>query len=214
MRWLLAAAAAAATTRALTPTQVRSQLALTGETTAALKTQIIKAAKGTRNGVDADERKRATVAALCDELEARQDKQLFAPLEGEHSLVFTTVQGGSSGKLGPFVGDVTQTFLDDVKFVNSVELGPLRLALQAKRTPKDGQTYRVDFESLGVELFGFKLFEKAMGGGGAWKLRYVDDDLRIMDTPSLFVLKRRTAADDVGLRDVLADPARFMEDPD
>ena len=53
-----------------------------------------------------------------------------------------------------------------------------------------------------------------MGGGGAWKLRYVDDDLRIMDTPSLFVLKRRTAADDVGLRDVLADPARFMEDPD
>ena len=86
-------------------------------------------------------------------------------------------------------------------------------ALQAK-PPKDGQTYRVDFESLGVELFGFKLFEKAMGGGGAWKLRYVDDDLRIMDTPSLFVLKRRTAADDVGLRDVLADPARFMEDPD
>ena len=67
MRWLLAAAAATATTRALTPTQVRSQLALTGETTAALKTQIIKAAKGTRNGVDADERKRATVAALCDE---------------------------------------------------------------------------------------------------------------------------------------------------
>ena len=214
MRWLLAAAAATATTRALTPTQVRSQLALTGETTAALKTQIIKAAKGTRNGVDADERKRATVAALCDELEARQDKQLFAPLEGEHSLVFTTVAGGSSGKIGPFVGDVTQTFIDDVRFENAVALGPLRLALQARRTPKDGQTYRVDFESLGVELFGFKLFEKAMGGGGAWKLRYVDDDLRIMDTPSLFVLKRRTAADDVGLRDVLADPARFMEDPD
>ena len=57
-----------------------------------------------------------------------------------------------------------------------------------------------------------KLFEKAMKGGGAWKLRYVDEDLRIMDTPSLFVLKRRK--DDVGLRDVLADPARFMEDPD
>ena len=53
---------------------------------------------------------------------------------------------------------------------------------------------------------------RAMGGGGAWKLRYVDEDLRIMDTPSLFVLKRRK--DDVGLRDVLADPARFMEDPD
>ena len=47
MRWLLAAAAATATTHALTPTQVRSQLALTGETTAALKTQILKAAKGT-----------------------------------------------------------------------------------------------------------------------------------------------------------------------
>ena len=52
MRWLLLGAAA----HALTPTQVRSQLALTGETTAALKTQIINAAKGTRNGVDADER--------------------------------------------------------------------------------------------------------------------------------------------------------------
>ena len=56
------------------------------------------------------------------------------------------------------------------------------------------------------------MLEWAMGGGGAWKLRYVDDDVRIMDTPSLFVLKRRTL--DVSLRDVLADPARFMEDAD
>jgi len=107
---------------------------------------------------------------------------------------------------------VTQNFIDAVAFENVVELGPLRLVLRAKRTPTDGQTYRVDFEALGVEVFGVKLFERAMGGGGAWKLRYVDDDVRIMDTPSLFVLKRRTL--DVSLRDVLADPARFMEDAD
>lgn len=210
MRWLLLCVAAA--THALTPTQVRSRLALSGETTAALKDQIMNAARGTCNGVDADERTRTTIAALCDELEARQDRRLFAPLEGEHSLLFTTVAGGSSGKLGPFVGAVTQNFIDAVAFENVVELGPLRLVLRAKRTPTDGQTYRVDFEALGVEVFGVKLFERAMGGGGAWKLRYVDDDVRIMDTPSLYVLKRRTL--DVSLRDVLADPARFMEDAD
>ena len=210
MRWLLPYVVVAAATHALTPTQVRSRLALSGETTAtrlalsgettaALKNQIVTAARGTRNGVDADERTRTTIAALCDELEARQDRRLFAPLEGEHSLLFTTVAGGSSGKLGPFVGAVTQNFIDAVAFENVVELGPLRLALRAKRTPTDGQTYRVDFEALGVEVFGVKLFERAMGGGGAWKLRYVDDDVRIMD---------------VSLRDVLADPARFMEDAD
>ena len=121
------------------------------------------------------------------------------------------MEGGSSGKIGPFVGAVTQTFIDDVKFENSVELGPLRLALQAKRTPKDGQTYPSDFESLGVELFGVKLFRESYEGRRRLEAAACG---RGFDNRELVVVRPERRKDDVGLRGRAADPARFMEDPD
>ena len=105
---------------------------------------------------------------------------------------------------------MTQTFLDETAFENAVELGPLKIQLRAKRTPKDARTYRVDFESLTFSLFGLALGSKPLAGGGAWKVRYVDDDLRIMDAPNLFILQRKKTT----LQDVLADPAKYMEDDD
>ena len=50
-----------------------------------------------------------------------------------------------------------------------------------------------------------------MTGGGAWKLRYVDEDLRIMDTVVVRAEKEEGRRRAPGR---LADPARFMEDPD
>ena len=84
----------------------------------------------------------------------------------------------------------------------------MKVVLRAAREPLDARTYRVSFESLTFSLLGFDVASKPLEGGGTWKLRYVDDEVRVMDAPSLFVLARKQ----VGLRDVLADPARFMED--
>jgi hypothetical protein len=35
---------------------------------------------------------------------------------------YCTAPGGSNGKVGPFVGQVTQEFLNEVDFINAVEL--------------------------------------------------------------------------------------------
>lgn len=199
---------------ALSPSQRGAALALTGESTAALKAQLLRTAAGTSNGVRADARTAATVAAIADELERRVDDKIgFPPLDGAHDLVFCDSSGASSGKIGPFVGDVTQVFQDEVAFVNAVKLGPLEIALAAERKPIDARRYRVAFREMTFSLFGVDLFTKPTKGGGEWKVRYCDEDLRVMAVPSLFVLARRKTAA-VGLVDVLRDPARFLEDDD
>ena len=95
-----------------------------------------------QNGVAAETQTTKTVEAIADELANRQAGETFGPLDGAHDLVFTTTKASSSGKLGPFVGAVTQTFLDDAAFENAVALGPLRVALRATRTKKDERTRR------------------------------------------------------------------------
>ena len=62
------------------------------------------------------------------------------PLEGIHDLVYSAAPGGSSGKLfGPIYGKVTQEFPDEIRFINSVQLGPVKLGLRAERQVKDDQ---------------------------------------------------------------------------
>ena len=213
----VASLAACASALSTTKNQRAPSLALKGESTAALKEQLRRTAAPTQNGVGASERTVLTVEAIAAELESRRDLDAFPALEGAHELVFSTSTGASSGKLGPFVGHVTQTFLDEKTFVNAVELGPLKVALTARRETLDmsGWTYRVTFESMGLSLFGVEVGSKPISGGGTWNIRYVDDDLRIMDAPSLFVLsRRRDTAKSPTLLDVLDDPAKFMEDDD
>ena len=212
--WFVAAVVAFRGSQAmtLTPKQRASTLALTGESTAALKLQLLRTASGTSNGVRATPRETSTVEAIVQELENRREEP-FPVFTGTWDLLFSTSPGSSSGKLGPFVGAVTQEFLDETDFVNAVELGPLRVALRAQRKPIKDTSYRVTFKEMSFALFGQELMSKSITGGGVWKVRYVDSDLRIMDTPSLFVLTRQPK-DKVSLMDVLQDPARFMEDED
>ncbi|GMI42918.1 hypothetical protein TeGR_g12450 [Tetraparma gracilis] len=117
-------------------------------------------------------------------------------LTGTHRLVYSTAPGPSSGSLGPFVGSVTQTFVDEVRFVNRVELGPLKLELSARRTAIDGKRYRVSFDDLSVSCFSLPLLAKTVGGEGVWELRFVEAcegsggrKVRVMSTPSIFVLE-------------------------
>ncbi|KAH8092105.1 PAP fibrillin [Aureococcus anophagefferens] len=208
----VASLAACASALSTTKNQRAPSLALKGESTAALKEQLRRTAAPTQNGVGASERTVLTVEAIAAELEPAGSRRVQ-----RRGASLSTSTGASSGKLGPFVGHVTQTFLDEKTFVNAVELGPLKVALTARREPLDmsGWTYRVTFESMGLSLFGVEVGSKPISGGGTWNIRYVDDDLRIMDAPSLFVLsRRRDTAKSPTLLDVLDDPAKFMEDDD
>lgn len=120
--------------------------------------------------------------------------------EGIHQLVYSAAPGASSGKLwGPIRGKVTQEFLNEKDFINAVQIGPLRIALKAEREQKSDKITKVFFRQTRVELFGQKVIEKTVSGGGTWKYLFsgpvVDPKtkkttyLRVMETPSLFVLE-------------------------
>ena len=85
--------------------------------------------------------------------------------------VYTNTTGGSSGKLGPLVGDVTQTFegmrdLDAMGFArrgvftNAAQFGPLRTALRARCEATAERRLSVVFEELSVSLFGVEIQKK------------------------------------------------------
>ena len=121
------------------------------------------------------------------------------PLSGIHNLLYSAAPGGSSGKLGPLDGAVTQEFVDDRTFINAVQLGPVKIALTASREIKNDTTIAVKFHKTAVSVFGVKIVEKEVGGGGAWKMVFagkVQDRegteklIRVIQTPSLFVIEQ------------------------
>ena len=92
-------------------------------------------------------------------------KPARVPLIGEHKLLYSASAGPSSGKLGNFVGKVTQLFEEGEIFYNRVNFGPLRIALKAKREIKSDNVIKVSFLETKVSLFGKTLVEKQAGGG-------------------------------------------------
>lgn len=145
------------------------------------------------NGVGASLEEDNAVHAIVTELEVFcRPEPTRMPLSGVWQLVYTSSTGGSSGKVGPFVGRVTQTMVDDSIFINAVEFfgGAVRLALEAEREVLDSKRIRVTFRETAVSVFGRQVFRKAIEGSGVWVQRYVDEGLRVMDTPSLFVLRK------------------------
>ena len=72
--------------------------------------------------------------------------------------------------------------------------GLLKVALFAQREVLDGKRIRVTFKETAAFVFGNEVFRKAINGSGVWEQRYVDDELRVMNTPSVFVLKKRPSA--------------------
>ncbi|KAG7369166.1 plastid lipid-associated PAP/fibrillin family protein [Nitzschia inconspicua] len=173
--------------------------------TTALKNDIIVELLETAQSVGqvgsiATEEDRLKVEMLAQSLIPLSDSKQPAryPLEGVHKLVYSAAPGASSGKIGPFVGKVSQFFEDDEIFYNRVEFGPLSIALRAKREVKNNDTIKVSFLETAFSLFGKTLKKSQAGGGGVWKVKFVgtyrDGDgkeklVRIMETPSLFVLE-------------------------
>ena len=148
-----------------------------------------------------EEERKALVSVAKEDIASLSDKKpARVPLSGLHKLVYSASPGGSSGKIGPFVGKVTQEFVDDVTFINAVSLGPVKIALRAEREVKSDTAIKVTFRETTVTLFGNKVTSKLIeNSGGVWKYVFsgvVTDTngrqklVRVMETPSLFVLEQ------------------------
>ena len=125
------------------------------------------------------------------------------PLAGTYDLLYSMAKGGSNGKVGPFVGAVTQVILDEQNFINQVSLfgGALVVQLYAQREIIDDNKIRVSFVETVFKLFGNEVKRQPTEGTGVWKQLYVESGqdgsakLRVMRTPSLFVLRQREHAE-------------------
>lgn len=145
-----------------------------------------------KNGVGAPEALQDQIEAAAVSLEQNcQADAARQPLTGIWDLLYCTAPGGSNGKIGPFVGDVTQTFLDETKFINAVQLGGVKVSLEAERSIIDDLKIKVIFKEMAFSIFDVEVFRKTIKGSGVWEQRFVDNELRVMNTPSLFVLRRR-----------------------
>ena len=106
----------------------------------------------------------------------------------------------SSGALGPFVGKVTQSFLNDIQFINRVELcnGILKVELNAGREVLDSSRIRVNFKETTLYVFGKEVARKEANEVGVWKYEFggavtngeEGDELFlcVLKTPSAFVI--------------------------
>jgi len=145
-----------------------------------------------------DQRKMEEIAA--DLIPFSLEKPARVPLTGEHNLVYSAAEGASSGRVfGNVVGKVSQLFENDEIFYNRVNFGPLQIALRAKREIMNDSTIKVSFLETSFNLFGRTLKKSEVKGGGVWKVKFVgkvEDEngkeklVRIMETPSLFVLEQ------------------------
>ena len=139
------------------------------------------------------------ILQLARSLQKPKQAPTSIPLDGIHNLVYSAAPGGSSGKIGPFAGKVTQEFVNSTAFINAVELGPLKLALQARREIVDGNRINVFFLETKLTVLGVPVLEKPASGGGQWKYLWAGvipgengkkKLIRIMETPSLFVIEQ------------------------
>lgn len=140
------------------------------------------------------------VLSRAKRLRGGEPRPSSVPLQGVHRLVYSSAPGASSGKLfGNFAGQVTQTFVNSTHFINAVEFGPLKVELLARRQRKNAKQLDVFFEETTVRLFGQPVTRKKLPGtsGGSWNYLWVGvveegpkrKLVRVMETPSLFVLE-------------------------
>lgn len=152
-------------------------------------------------GVLQDPTDQADLLSSARQLRGGNPRPADVPLEGIHRLVYSAAPGASSGKLfgNVVVGQVTQTFVNATHFINAVELGPFKIELLARRQRKNAKQLDVFFEETTIRLFGQAVSRKRLPGtsGGSWKYLWVGvveegqkrKLIRVMETPSLFVLE-------------------------
>ncbi|CAM9432560.1 unnamed protein product [Ectocarpus sp. 12 AP-2014] len=128
------------------------------------------------------------VAKELNALNPTKDPARSPLLAGRWRMLYSTVPGPSSGRLGPFVGDVFQDIRPDEKrIINILELGPswaLRGALEADVEVLDGNNWAISFDLVYNNFAGVKVQEKkfdpAVTERRIWSMTYLDDGFRIL----------------------------------
>jgi hypothetical protein len=152
-----------------------------------LKRDIKAFSKGTQNGIDCNDSKRQKVAECVKVLEGSnsvRDISSSLLLDGNWKLVYTTNEGSSAGKFGPFVGAVYQEI--DIKnkfYLNKVILfnGIVTGILSATWIKKSNNLWTVKFQDIILRVLGIKVVEKNLNGTeGIWRTTYLDEDFRIL----------------------------------
>eukprot|EP00586_Coscinodiscus_wailesii_P012685 CAMPEP_0172516498 /NCGR_PEP_ID=MMETSP1066-20121228/276730_1 /TAXON_ID=671091 /ORGANISM="Coscinodiscus wailesii, Strain CCMP2513" /LENGTH=181 /DNA_ID=CAMNT_0013298011 /DNA_START=345 /DNA_END=890 /DNA_ORIENTATION=- len=152
-------------------------------------------------GSDTTSENRDKLLAIAKDLSKHSDAApARVPLTDTHNLLYSASPGGSSGKIGPFVGRVTQYFPDETTFFNEVAFGPVKISLRATREVLDDYRIRVTFRETTVTLFNAELVKKEVTGRGVWKQLFVgivkEEEgagrklLRVFETPSLFIVEQ------------------------
>lgn len=103
------------------------------------------------------------------------------PLKGTYQMLFSASKGGSNGKVGPFVGNVTQIILDDKQFLNQVTLfgGLVAVSLRAEREILDDTRIRVSFRETIFKVFGREVKRQPTKGEGVVSARPAGDVGRV-----------------------------------
>ncbi|CAM9532500.1 unnamed protein product [Discosporangium mesarthrocarpum] len=127
------------------PTTALAALALQGE--------LRKLCTETKNGIRATQDSRRRIEELVKELNKLNptaEPALSPLISGKWRMLFTNVPGPSSGRVGPFVGDVYQDInAEKQRIRNILELGPewaLRGALEADVEVLDGSNWAINFD--------------------------------------------------------------------
>jgi len=162
------------------------------------------------NGLKASTEQRETISALVAALEkfnvtprpARSAQQ-----EGLWTLLYTDLPPAeSSGKIGPFIGAVTQNLepsrnrIENILTVKSVGI---RGVLSAQQAVVDDFTWKITFDRLVVSIFGIKIVDRPFPRQEirTWRTVFLSDSLRIIrakrleksgvDPGFLFILARQ-----------------------
>lgn len=149
-----------------------------------LKAQLTKLTQGTSNGVKATSLVRTEIAGIAGQLEKlnKVKKLTASPLiNGNWKLLYTTNDGSSAGKIGPFVGEVSQLVeLGRKRYNNEVALGPLKGTLVATWNNLGDKLWKVRFLTLQLSIFGIKFQSSQLTAEGTWRMTYLDENLRIL----------------------------------
>lgn len=151
------------------------------------KEEIIALSQGTSNGVKASDLSKSKIEELVKCLEKLNPTKKITDsplLDGVWNLVYTTNEGSSAGKVGPFIGEVTQDIrLSESFYSNNVKLfnGVLQASLGASWDVLSPNLWRVKFLNIKFSLLGSVLSSKSLEGTtGIWRTSYLDESFRIL----------------------------------
>eukprot|EP00189_Rhodosorus_marinus_P008687 CAMPEP_0184753276 /NCGR_PEP_ID=MMETSP0315-20130426/44014_1 /TAXON_ID=101924 /ORGANISM="Rhodosorus marinus, Strain UTEX LB 2760" /LENGTH=214 /DNA_ID=CAMNT_0027232647 /DNA_START=53 /DNA_END=697 /DNA_ORIENTATION=+ len=179
------------------------------DSAASLRKELLNACERTRlNGTAETEETKSSIAKMAAELDEAWSVEGVNPatdgvgmIDGSWYLEYTSSISTSSGKVGPFVGQVKQKIdLENRRFENICLLGPLKFDLGATWKVLDDNNFNVLFLTKEISLFGISVQKSPFpdGSGGFWRMGYTDEDLRVLWTKQfqkdknemLFVLRR------------------------